>query len=948
VYNKNKFDNDFLLEGLKMSVDVESEAMLEEKFIEQLQRMGYERIKIKNEEQLNANFKKQLEKLNKKELNGSRITDEEFERILIYLDSGSIFDKADKLRDEYTIKRDNEPSVSIKFLNQKDWCKNIFQVSNQITMRSKHEYRYDVTILINGLPLVQVELKRRSVAISEAFNQVKKYMKYSYKNLFGYIQIFIVSNGLETKYFANRRPEDVNFGYTFYWKDKNNENIHSLEQFTEDFLEKCNIAKMISKFMVLNESTKELMVLRAYQKYAVDAVLEQALENKRNGYVYHTTGSGKTLTSFKVSQLLSEEPSIHKVIFVVDRRDLNDQTNKEFNKFCPKCVGTSEHTGALVKNLLSDKNKLITTTIQKLAIAVNRKHTKKKLEKIKDENIILIYDECHRSQFGKMQQDISNFFKNSLSYGFTGTPIFEENAKGLKTTKTIFGDRLHTYMIKDAIADHNVLGFSIDYYNTLKMKEGVIDEEVYSIKINEAYASEERLNLIVDHILDSYNAKTKDREFNAIFAVSQKTKDNPSGFIHDYYKLFKEKIKERNIDFKLATIFTYAANENLDEKEKHSQELLDEYMADYNKMFGTNFNTETMREYHRDVCKRMKTREIDLLLVINMFLTGFDSKLLNTLYVDKNLEYHGLLQAFSRTNRIYNAHKSHGNIVCYRPLHKEVDKAIALFSNNSPPEDIFIEPYKKLVEIFNNDLKELHKLVKSAQEVYKLQSEKQQLKFVVGFKKLMKTKNKLDTYLEFTFNDLDLEEQDYEDFTGAYLNIKEKVDQRKKTTGGGTTILDDIDFELEYLKTDKINVDYILELLENMNITDNPKKGREKIVKMMENTVHLRSKIKLMEKFMDSELRRIKENDLNIKEEFDNFVNNERRQAICDLIDEEQLSEEITRELLSEYEFSEKLDEQLIREAFKDKTLKYRDRKAKIKKVKEEILDIFDVFDLNR
>ena len=926
-----------------MAVDVESEAMLEDKFIKQLQGMGYEFIKIKNEEELNANFKIQLEKLNKKELNGKPLTDDEFERILIYLDSGSVFDKAEKLRDEYTIKRDNEMSVSIKFLNQKDWCKNIFQVSNQITMRGSHENRYDVTILINGLPLVQVELKRRSIAISEAFNQVKRYMKTSYKNLFGYIQIFIVSNGLYTKYFANGRPNDVDFGYTFYWKDKNNNNIYPLNEFTEDFLEKCNIAKMISKFMVLNESTKELMVLRAYQKYAVDAVLTQALENKKNGYVYHTTGSGKTLTSFKVSQLLAEEPSIYKVIFVVDRRDLNDQTNKEFNKFCPKCVGTSEHTGALVKNLLSDKNPLITTTIQKLAIAVNRKHTSKKLEKIKDKNIIFIYDECHRSQFGKMQQDISNFFKNSLSYGFTGTPIFEENAMGHKTTKTIFGERLHTYMIKDAIADYNVLGFSIDYYNTLKIKEGVIDEKVPSIKINEAYAHKDRLNLIVDHILDSYNVKTKDREFNAIFAVSQKTKDNPTGFIHDYYKLFKEKIKERNIDFKVATIFTYAPNENFDDREKHSQELLDEYMADYNEMFGTNFDTETMGEYHRDVCKRMKNREIDLLLVINMFLTGFDSKLLNTLYVDKNLEYHGLLQAFSRTNRICNPRKSHGNIVCYRPLQEKVDEAIALFSNNAPSEDILLPTYKALVRRFNEDLDKLYNLVQTAQDAYNLQSETKKKDFVLAFKKLIKTKNKLETFVEFTFDDLNIDEQEYEDFTGAYLNIKETG-----TDGGdgpgGISILDDIDFELDLLRNDKINVDYILELLENMNIKDNYDKERERIVKMMENTVNLRSKIKLMEKFMDYELNHIRGKGLNIKEEFDTFIQNERRQAICDLIDEEELIEEVTRDLLSEYEFSEKLDEQLIREAFKDKTLKYKDRKAKIRKVKEEILAIFDMF----
>ncbi len=929
-----------------MPVDVESEAMLEEKFIEQLQGMDYERIKIKDEKQLNSNFKIQLEKLNKKELNEQPLTDDEFERILTYLDSGSIFDKADKLRDEYTIKRDDGTSVSIKFLNQKDWCKNIFQVSNQITMRGKHENRYDVTILINGLPLVQVELKRRSVAISQAFNQVKRYTHTSYKNLFGYIQIFIISNGLETKYFANGRPSDLNFGYTFFWKKEDNTNIHKLSEFTEDFLEPCNISKMISKYMVLNESSKELMVLRAYQKYAVDAVLKQALEVKRNGYVWHTTGSGKTLTSFKVSQLLAEEPSIHKVIFVVDRRDLNDQTNKEFNKFCPGCVGTSEHTGALVKNLLSDKNKLITTTIQKLAIAVNRKHTKKKLERIKDENIILIFDECHRSQFGKMQQDISSFFKNSLSYGFTGTPIFEENAMGNKTTKTIFGKRLHTYMIKDAIADQNVLGFSIDYYTTFKMKDGIIDEKVPSIKINEAYAHKERLSMVVDHVLDSYNVKTKDREFNAIFAVSQKTKDNPTGFIHDYYKLFKDKINERNMDLKVATIFTYDPNENFDDREKHSQELLDEYMADYNEMFGTNFDTETMGEYHRDVCKRMKSREIDLLLVINMFLTGFDSKYLNTLYVDKNLEYHGLLQAFSRTNRICNPRKSHGNIVCYRPIHEDVDKAITLFSNNAPPEDILLPAYKELVKKFNEYLEALYELVKTPQEAYELESESKKKDFVEGFKPLMKTKNQLETFVEFTFDDLKITKQEYEDFTGAYLNIVDNLGEDDDDDDGGVSILNDIDFELDLLKTDKINVDYILKLLENINIKDNYEKERERIVKMMKNSVHLRSKIKLMEKFMDIELPRIRDNNLDIKEEFDNYIQNERRQAICDLIDDEDLIEDVTRELLSEYQFSDKLDDGLIRNTFKDKDLRYKERKDKIKRVKEEILEIFNIYDV--
>ncbi|MBR2828287.1 MAG: restriction endonuclease subunit R, partial [Bacilli bacterium] len=447
------------------------------------------------------------------------------------------------------------------------------------------------------------------------------------------------------------------------------------------------------------------------------------------------------------------------------------------------------------------------------------------------------------------------------------------------------------------------------------------------------------------HVLDSYNAKTKDREFNAIFAVSPKSSDNPTGFIHDYYKIFKEKIKERDLDFKVVTIFSYAPNENMDDREKHSQELLDEYMADYNKMFGTNFDTETMGEYHRDVCKRMKYREIDLLLVVNMFLTGFDSKRLNTLYVDKNLEYHGLLQAFSRTNRIYNARKSHGNIVCYdRPIHENVDKAIALFSNDDNFEDILLPTYKKLVQRFNEDLKRLYKVVESAQEAYDLQSENQEKKFVEGFKKLIKTKNRLETFTEFNFGDLNIDKQEYEDFIGAYLNIKEKIKENENDGDEGVSILDDIDFELDLLKTDKINVDYILGLLETMSFESNPDKEINDIIKMMENSVHLRSKIKLIEKFINTELEQIKLDDLNIREEYDKFVQSERRQAICDLIEDEDLNEDITREILSEYEFSEKFDDSLIKKSFNEK-LKFKERKDKVKKVKNEILEIFSIFD---
>ena len=643
-------------------MSTQSESVLEDNLIKRLSQSGYEFIKINNEDELVSNFKVQLEKLNKCEL-----SDEEFNKILLYLDQGSIFDKAKKLRDYFHIER-KEGTKYIKFLNQEDWCKNIFQVSNQITMEGKYKNRYDVTILINGLPLVQIELKRRGMPLKEAFDQITRYTLHSYKGLFNYIQLFVVSNGVNTKFFANGLKQDLQFEFTFFWKDEKNNNIRSLDEFADSFLEKCNLAKMISKYMVLNESTKTLMVLRAYQKYAVEAVLHQALEIKQNGYIWHTTGSGKTLTSYKVSQLLAEDESIYKVIFVVDRRDLDLQTNKEFNSFCDGCVNTTEHTGVLIKNLTSDgKGKLITTTIQKLSKAVKTRGDKAKLQNIKDKNIILIFDECHRSQFGEMHKSITDFFTNALSFGFTGTPIFAKNSNGLQTTKSIFKKKLHEYVIKDAIADNNVLGFSVDYYGGGKLKTKK-DKEVSKIDEKEFLESEERLNGIVDKIIDSYDSKTRNKEFNAIFAVSR------GGVIHKYYDLFKRK----DHDLKVAAILTYQANEDLSESE-HSRDLLENYISDYNEMFETNFSTEDFKQYHADVSKRMKNREIDLLLVVDMFLTGFDSKLLNTLYVDKNLKYHTLLQAFSRTNRIYNKRKSQGNIVCFRNLKNDVDDAIALF-----------------------------------------------------------------------------------------------------------------------------------------------------------------------------------------------------------------------------------------------------------------------------
>ena len=903
-------------------MSTQSEAVLEDNLIKRLSNSGYERIKIRNEEELIANFKVQLERLNKCEL-----TDEEFKKVLLFLDQGSIFDKAKKLRDHFFIDRKDNPFY-IKFLNQKDWCKNIFQISNQITMKGKHKNRYDVTLLINGLPLVQIELKRRGMPLKEAFDQITRYTLHSYKGLFNYIQIFVVSNGVNTKYFANGLKKDLQYEFTFFWKDEENNNIHSLDEFADTFLEKCNIAKMISKYMVLNESSKTLMVLRAYQKYAVEAVLHQALEIKQNGYVWHTTGSGKTLTSYKVSQLLAEDESIYKVIFVVDRRDLDLQTNKEFNSFCDGCVNTTKHTGVLIKNLTTDgKGKLITTTIQKLSKAVKTAGDKAKLQRIKDKNIILIFDECHRSQFGEMHKSITDFFTNALSFGFTGTPIFAVNSDGTRTTEDIFGKKLHEYVIKDAIADNNVLGFSVDYFGGAKLRD-IQDREVTKINTKEFLESDKRLNQIVDYVIKSYDNKTRNREFNAMFTVSR------GGVIHKYYDLFKKK----DHDLKIATIFTFKANEDLSESE-HSQDLLDKYMQDYNEMFETNFTSDDFKLYHADVSKRMKNREIDLLLVVDMFLTGFDSKLLNTLYVDKNLQYHGLLQAFSRTNRIINKRKSQGNIVCFTNLKENVDKAIALFSDKDAIGQIILPPYETFVKWFNEDLKRLYSLVLDAAEALELQSEDDKKQFVLIFRDLIRNKNKLDIFTEFSWDDLKIEEQSFNDFKSAYLDI---YDQMKTEVDKGVSVLEDIDFELELLRTDKINVDYILKLLEDWDM--NSPRDKQRIISIMKEHENLRSKIDLIEKFIDERLGNIDSKDTTVSEEFDDFMRKERKEEMCKIVEDERLDEKKARQVFEVFEFSGKIDYDLLKESFLEK-LKFKERKNKVHTIEFKIKDLFEKFD---
>jgi type I restriction enzyme R subunit len=701
---------------------MQSEQALEDSLVKQLQTLGYEFAPISNEADLLINLKRQLEKHN-----GVKLTDGEFAKVLNHLNKGNVFDRAKTLRDRFQITRDNGESIYIEFLNQEHWCQNEYQVTRQVSMEGKYKNRYDVTLLINGLPLVQIELKRRGLELKEAFNQVNRYQRHSFWSsygLFQYVQIFVISNGVNTKYYANNRRQS--FKQTFFWTDKDNKSITWLDAFADAFLEKCHVSKMICKYTVLHESNKILMVLRPYQYYAVEALIDRVKNSHKNGYVWHTTGSGKTLTSFKASQILVKLPEVHKVVFVVDRNDLDYQTTREFNYFSEGSVDGTNNTAHLVRQF-SDDTPLIVTTIQKLNNAISRKPLPEKMEmqlaaddtseyknglggsKPSQKRIVFLFDECHRSQFGETHKRIKEFFTNCQMFGFTGTPIFAENAIsnkfGKRTTFELFGDCLHKYVITNAIRDENVLKFSVEYVGRYTQKDGTevdLDIQVEDIDTKELLDSPQRLEKIVDYIIANHERKTHRKEFTAIFCVS--SIDN----LIKYYEFFKAKKEAGRHNLRVVTIFSYSANEpdkdadgligdpDFDIREDtpvnvHSREKLDEFINDYNTMYGTRFSTrdsQSFYNYYKDISKRVKDREketfldkdrVDILLVVNMYLTGFDAKKVNTLYVDKNLRHHGLIQAFSRTNRILNEVKSHGNIVCFRNLKKATDDAIRSF-----------------------------------------------------------------------------------------------------------------------------------------------------------------------------------------------------------------------------------------------------------------------------
>ena len=895
------------------------EAILEQNLVNSLEELGYKKVVLKDESDLIINLKSQLEKHNNK-----TFSENEFKQVLNHLSKGNIYEKAQLLRGKVEYNKDNGEKGFIELINQIHWCKNQYQVTHQITMMGKYENRYDVTILINGLPLCQIELKKTGLDLKEAFNQINRYDRFTYSSgwgLFNYIQLFVISNGVNTKYYANNPVKARSFKQTFYWADVHNQLITNLPEFTNLFLEPCHLSKMITKYIVLN-TANTLMVLRPYQYYATESIVERVKNTRKNGYIWHTTGSGKTLTSYKAAQILTNLEKVYKVVFVVDRKDLDYQTIKEFNSFSEGSIDGTNNTSALVKQF-ADDTPLIVTTIQKLNTAILKEKYLSKMDKLKDKRIVFIFDECHRSQFGETHNRIKDYFTLAQLFGFTGTPIFDLNSSknelGKRTTKDLFEERLHQYVITDAIRDKNVLKFSIEYISTFKKKEEVVDFKVDDIDTAEVMEAPERLNAITDYIILNHNRKTHNKKFTAIFCVS-----NVATLIK-YYELFKTKKEEGLHDLKIATIFSYQANENdadvngfiPDEdylmaaepiplyETKHTREKLDDFMMDYNGMFKTNYTTNEFYAYYKDIGKRVKNKDVDILLVVNMFLTGFDSKLLNTIYVDKNLKYHGLIQAYSRTNRILDELKSQGNVVCFRNLKDATDEAITLFSNKEAIEDIVIQPYEDYIENFNKAVNKLLEIAPTFDSVNELSSEKEELEFVKAFRELMRIKNVLTTFTEFTFDDLLMQEQTFENYKSKYLDLYERIkadNQKEKVS-----ILNDIDFEIELIRKDEINVSYILSLLAKLKGATQKEQEthRKTISDMMASDTQLRSKKKLIERFIEENLPLVGESE-NIEDAFDKFWTIEKKKAFQQLSKDENLNFESLVSTVSNYLFTQK------------------------------------------
>lgn len=932
----------------KRSDAYQSEAALEAAFIKMLTEQGYEHITIHNEEMLIANLRRQLELLN-----DYQFTDQEWDSFFkskIANQNEGIVEKTRKIQEDHVqnLTRENSTTKNISLIDKKNIHNNRLQVISQYEETAgKHDTRYDVTILVNGLPLVHVELKRRGVAIKEAFNQINRYQRDSFwagSGLYEYVQIFVISNGTNTKYYSNTtrashikenegtsrnrsKKTSNSFEFTSFWADGSNRVIADLVDFTKTFFARHTILNILTKYCVFT-SESLLLVMRPYQIVATERILnriEIATNYKKTGtidaggYIWHTTGSGKTLTSFKTAQLAAKVSDIEKVLFVVDRKDLDYQTIKEYDRFEKGAANSNRNTAVLQKQLEDTTSKIIVTTIQKLDVFIN----KNKTHPVYGKHVVLVFDECHRSQFGQMHQNITKHFKHYHIFGFTGTPIFSVNAgKGrnpnLRTTAQAFGDKLHTYTIVDAINDGNVLPFRIDYINTMKQKSGGRDKQVTAIDTEEALGAKERVSEVVKYILEHFDQKTirntyyslkgkRVNGFNSMLTVSS------IPMCKKYYLELKEQIAAQHRDLTIATIFSFAPNEadgadgiledesfDTDGLDQSSRDFLDMAINDYNRKFQTNFDTSSkgFQDYYKDLSQRVKARQVDLIIVVNMFLTGFDATTLNTLWVDKNLKMHGLIQAFSRTNRILNSVKTFGNIVCFRNLEQETNDAIALFGDKEANGIVLLKSYEDYYNGYTDEngkkqkgyaerIEELLSRFPLGQPIVGEQNEKD---FIVLFGNILRLRNILSAFDCFAGNER-LTAIDFQDYTGTYHDLHDKY---KRPEGNKDSILDDVVFEMELVKQVEVNIDYILMLAAKYH--DSNCKDKEILVaidKAIKSSLQLRSKKELIAHFMDTINA-----GTDVNADWQKFVRQQRERDLVYLIREQKLKAEETRKFV--------------------------------------------------
>ena len=917
----------------------QSEAQLETQLIEQLQSQNYTRVTLANYDALLLNFKEQFEKFNAVNLGGKSLSEKEWERVLNYLNGKSIFESAKILRDKFVLERDDASKVYLALLDE-DHTKNIYQVTNQTTVVGKYTNRYDVTLLVNGLPLIQIELKRRGIDIKEAVNQIMRYRKHSYQGLYHFIQIFIVSNGVDTKYFANS-DKDILYSHTFFWTDDNNIRVTNLKDFSIVFLARDLITKMLTKFTILNDTDKIMMVMRPYQVYATEALIRQATLTNRNAYIWHTTGAGKTLTAFKTAQILATNPKIKKVIFLVDRKDLDTQTMEEFNKFEAGSVDATDRTDVLVKQMRDKNRQLIITTIQKMSNAVKNQRYSSALEPYKHEKVVFIIDECHRSQFGDMHKDIVRHFQGAQLFGFTGTPRFEINGKVkgkvVQTTQSLFGECLHSYLIKDAIFDNNVLGFHVEYIKTI---QGDYDENdstmTEAIDVGELFMADERMTMIANHIVQNHKAKTRNKQYTAIFAVSS----IPA--LIKYYDIFKS----MDHDLTISGIFSFGPNEDYEDHDEHSRDALERIIRDYNQTFSTGFSTDSFAAYHKDISDRVKgkkTKSLDILLVVNMFLTGFDSKPLSVLYVDKDMMYHDLLQAYSRTNRVEKETKPWGIIVCYRNLKQKTDDALALFSKGQV-EGVLTMDFEYYAHKFNELVSKIKEIAPTPASIDMLYSEDDQKEFVLLFRELTRYLLSLQTFVEFRFDrsSLDMTDQEYQDYKSKYLMLYRKHQTGKEVV----SVLDDVDFCIELMESDRINVAYIMNLIRNINFKS--KQMRDKDIEHIKDeldrsdNMRLHKKIDILRAFLDEVVSGFDGTE-DIDVAYNDFENKKKAEEIEAFATAEDIDPDMLREEVAEYEFTGVLNPGEIRDRI-GKPMPLLKKKSLVSRITEFIRTHVDKF----